>query len=217
MKKLLLILAITIISLYSYSQTNTFPASGSVGIGTLAPNGNLDIYNTTNTATTPLISLRSNFHVSGNYGMIRFGDYTQTTNYQKGAIIYESVETSARGKLHFALENTDGNGSVSISDARMTILSNGNIGVGVTNPQNRLDVNGVIHAREVKVDLVGWPDYVFTPSFRLRTLKEVQAYIQKNQHLHRKHTNPDYLLFISVFNFWFSLLICNCCAWIVLC
>ncbi|MBB5647112.1 hypothetical protein [Pedobacter cryoconitis] len=183
MKKTLLILAITIASQYSYAQTNIFPGSGNVGIGTLTPQGGLDIYSTTNTTTTPLISLRSNFHVVGNYGMIKFGDYTQTTDYQKGAIIYESVAGSARGKFHIALENTDGNGSVSLSDAKLTILSNGNVGVSVTNPQNMLDVNGVIHSREVKVDLNGWSDYVFKPSYRLPTLKEVQTYIEKNQHL----------------------------------
>ncbi len=42
-----------------------------------------------------------------------------------------------------------------------TVKENGNIGIGITNPNEKLAVNGKIHAKEVKVDLIGWPDYVF--------------------------------------------------------
>lgn len=59
----------------------------------------------------------------------------------------------------------------------------GNIGIGVTNPQNKLDVNGTIHAREVKVDLTGWSDFVFHPSYQLKSLTEVEKFIQTNGHL----------------------------------
>lgn len=168
----------------SLKAQNVFPLpSGNVGIGTVSPQGNLDIYDASNTATIPLFSIRSNFHVAGNYGMIRFGDYTQTTDYQKGAIIYESVSGAARGKFHIALENTDGSGSVSLSDAKFTVLSNGNVGIGITDPQEKLAVNGLIHAKAVIIDLLNWPDYVFRPTYRLRPLSEVKAYIDQNHRL----------------------------------
>lgn len=162
---------------------NTFPGSGNAGIGTLSPVGNLDIFTTENTTTTPLISLRSNFHVAGNYGMIRFGDYTQTTQYQKGAIIYESVWGSARGKLHIAMENTDGPGSVTLADARFTIQSDGNVGIGITNPGEKLAVNGKIKAKEIRVSMEGWPDYVFEDDYNVGTLEELESYIKANKHL----------------------------------
>lgn len=63
------------------------------------------------------------------------------------------------------------------------IKGSGNIGIGVNNPQDKLDVNGTIHAKEVKIDLNGWADFVFKPSFDLPTLEEVEKHIQEKGHL----------------------------------
>jgi hypothetical protein len=65
----------------------------------------------------------------------------------------------------------------------MIINSNGNVGIGVINPQNKLDVNGTIHSKSVLIDLNGWSDYVFKQGYPLRPLSEVKAYIDQNQHL----------------------------------
>ncbi len=46
-----------------------------------------------------------------------------------------------------------------------------------------LDVNGVIHAKEVKIEASPWPDYVFAPDYKLPTLQEVARHIEENQHL----------------------------------
>jgi hypothetical protein len=66
---------------------------------------------------------------------------------------------------------------------RMTISGNGNVGVGIAVPQNKLDVNGTIHSKAVNIDLNGWNDYVFKKDYQLRSLSEVKAYIDQNQHL----------------------------------
>jgi hypothetical protein len=50
-------------------------------------------------------------------------------------------------------------------------------------PDAKLAVNGTIHTKEVKVDLTGWPDYVFKPKYNLPSLTTVKAYIDKNKHL----------------------------------
>ena len=64
------------------------------------------------------------------------------------------------------------------------ISVNGTIGIGTTNPGSyKLAVNGNIHAREVKVDLVGWPDYVFTKGYDLPPLAEVEKHILEKGHL----------------------------------
>jgi hypothetical protein len=64
----------------------------------------------------------------------------------------------------------------------MSLDGNGNVGIGKTNPQNKLDVNGTIRAKEVKVE-ANWADFVFEEDYDLRSLSEVEAFIQENQHL----------------------------------
>ncbi len=63
------------------------------------------------------------------------------------------------------------------------IQQNGYVGIGTTNPQYLLSVNGQIGAKDVIVTSAGWSDYVFQPGYRLRPLSEVNAYIRANHHL----------------------------------
>jgi hypothetical protein len=67
----------------------------------------------------------------------------------------------------------------------VTVITNGNVGIGTTSPDAKLAVKGQIHAQEVKVDLLGAmvPDYVFAKDYQLKTLMEVDAYIKANSHL----------------------------------
>ncbi|WP_143569823.1 TMF family protein [Tenacibaculum agarivorans] len=60
---------------------------------------------------------------------------------------------------------------------------NGNVGIGTQNPDAKLAVNGRIHTKEVKVDLIGWADYVFKEEYKLPTLEEVADHIKEKGHL----------------------------------
>jgi hypothetical protein len=65
----------------------------------------------------------------------------------------------------------------------LTATGSGSVGIGTINPQNKLDVNGTIHSKQVNVDLTGWSDYVFNKDYPLPTLTETEAYIAQNHHL----------------------------------
>ena len=62
--------------------------------------------------------------------------------------------------------------------------SSGNVGVGTISPDEKLTVNGKIHATSIKIEsTVPTPDYVFENSYQLLSLEEIKAYIDKNKHL----------------------------------
>jgi hypothetical protein len=66
----------------------------------------------------------------------------------------------------------------------LVIDQSGNVGIGTTNPNQKLTVNGTIYGKEVKVDLnVPGPDYVFANNYQLLALTELKTYIDKNKHL----------------------------------
>jgi hypothetical protein len=62
-------------------------------------------------------------------------------------------------------------------------LNNGNVGIGTSCPSNKLEVNGAIRAKEVKVEASNWPDYIFESDYQLKDLAEVKEYITINKHL----------------------------------
>ena len=59
------------------------------------------------------------------------------------------------------------------------------MGIGTAHPNAayKLDVYGIIHAQKVVVDLLGVPDYVFNKDYKLRSLSEVETYINEHKHL----------------------------------
>ncbi|MFO7825296.1 MAG: hypothetical protein R6V72_15265 [Cyclobacterium sp.] len=82
--------------------------------------------------------------------------------------------TGATGGLDI---QTTGNRSL------MRLLHNGNVGIGTDNPDSRLTVNGPIRARELKLEIANWPDYVFAPEYSLTPLPAVKRHIQSHGRL----------------------------------
>jgi len=62
-------------------------------------------------------------------------------------------------------------------------FTNGNVGIGVVNPTEKLDVAGVIRAHRVKVCLNQGCDFVFDEDYKLLSLKELRNFIKTNKHL----------------------------------
>lgn len=71
------------------------------------------------------------------------------------------------------------------SAARLTINYNGNVGIGTTNPgPYKLAVEGILGAREIKVTSANpWADYVFDKNYKLKSLAELEYFVQENKHL----------------------------------
>jgi hypothetical protein len=144
-------------------------AGGRVGIGTSNPTEKLDV------AGNMLLRNMSNAPGSGS------------------SISFSSYDSAHPGpKIRSYLDNAEGPKSQSrliLSSYGLgaynneLTLYNGNVGVGTITPKERLSVNGSIRATEIKVESENWPDYVFKPSYKLASLNEVKAYINKNQHL----------------------------------
>lgn len=57
------------------------------------------------------------------------------------------------------------------------------VGIGTSNPDKTLTVNGGIHCKELLIDTNVFADYVFAKDYRLASLGEVEAHIQKKGHL----------------------------------
>jgi len=71
----------------------------------------------------------------------------------------------------------------SATNVRMLITVDGKVGIGTTNPQSMLAVNGTVTAKEVVVTLTGWSDYVFDDNYKLMSLNELEKSIKTDKHL----------------------------------
>ncbi len=84
-------------------------------------------------------------------------------------------------------------GNVGIGNAtptnKLSVVGNadfsGNVGIGTTNPTSKLSVNGNIRAKEIVVESINWPDYVFEDNYELSSLDSVEQHIKTNKHLTR--------------------------------
>jgi len=82
------------------------------------------------------------------------------------------------------LSTSNGNTDPSTWNHNMIIKgTNGNVGIGTKNPDSKLAVNGKIHTKEVKVDLIGWSDFVFYEDYKLPSLATVEKHIKEKGHL----------------------------------
>lgn len=79
------------------------------------------------------------------------------------------------------------------SVAHLTVAASGNVGIGTSSPDSKLAVNGTIHTKEVKVDLIGWSDFVFEDDYDLPSLTELESFILKNKHLPDVPTEAEVL------------------------
>lgn len=135
---------------------------------------------------------KSNLYVNGetyvNGGWLRVignkGIYFQ--NHGGGFYMVDKTWIRTYGNKSFyhrsGVMRTDGALQAGPYGNRFLVKTDGNVGINTTTPDYKLDVNGVIRAKEVRVE-TGWSDHVFLPEYELPTLKEEGEFIKENGHL----------------------------------
>ena len=122
--------------------------------------------------------------------------YHYTSNVQQSPKVYDNVQNSLPyqeengAALTFKTamdENVNANGmmlsgQLSVQGAGNNYFA-GNIGIGTLIPSEKLEVNGKIRAKEIKVEANNWPDYVFKADYNLRSLAETERFIKEHGHL----------------------------------
>jgi hypothetical protein len=89
-------------------------------------------------------------------------------------------------------------------DAKNYIFQNGNVGIGVEDPAAKLHVDGKIlcsgeievadlnsnsinvnslNAKDIQMDMHGAADYVFDDDYELKSLDEIENYVNEHKHL----------------------------------
>ena len=150
--------------------------NGNVGIGTANPSGNLHVSSGTSGDAILKIEADIDNNNESDNPIIQFR--------QDGDIVGVNMGFSENfGENNFGIgtRNTINGGDK--WDTFIIDIGSNSIGIGTSTPDERLAVNGNIHTKEVRVDLIGWSDFVFNKDYNLPTLKEVEQHIKEKGHL----------------------------------
>lgn len=168
--------------------------SGDVGIGTTSPLAPLDVRGRQvylgsipmsigySGYDFPSIGYNVLFTGTNDAYIYKLNDYASWINFNMGGM-----------RFRVAPHAPVAGASIQYDDA-MVINQYGNVGIGVTNPQHKLSVNGSIYASEIKVTTNvtanefkvndrEWSDFIFDKDYKLPSLDHVESYIKENKHL----------------------------------
>lgn len=150
-----------------YNQRMTITNSGAVGIGTATFD---------DSRTRLQVNGGSKFNT-----FVQIVDATPLYFGSNGNAVWINGDNTFTNKMHFFTQNLE----------RMTIASNGTVGISNANPNinYRLDVAGSVHvdgridAKDICVSPTGFCDFVFDESYKLMSVDSLKNYISKNKHL----------------------------------
>jgi len=153
------------------------------------------------TPYTPLTNLQigdewtfQNAPAGKNIGRNTYFNGTEDVRIKTG--VASRIAFNKTGDILLQTARTGSAGST-FSWSTVTFANNGDVTIGATNQPAKLVVNGtfkaqdthiagLLCAKQVRVMLSGspcWPDYVFSKEYNLMPLKELEQFVNKNQHL----------------------------------
>jgi len=180
----------------SYGQNNLL-VNGNAGIGTTSPEARLHVFAPLDGSVSPLTI--GNGNDPGNTN-VPFGSPTGGYNIDfKSWRDVAPDQVCARIRAERINNFQPNNALIQAMDLafytsygvdqsqlteKMRVKFNGNVGIGTSNPDQKLTVNGTIHSSAVVVDTaIPVPDYVFQSSYKLIDLPSLGEYLQKYHHL----------------------------------
>jgi len=189
------------------AQTNIFPTTGNVGIGTTSPIYQIDVRKssennglekivqyTVSDAPNESLTIMNGTAINGRFIPWIEASRTHTDDYVFGitASVPQTSDVGNKPMMHF--DSRWSSGSLvnrplfswgSYSNSYMIMNAKGDLGIGTNNPQQKLSVKGKIQAEEIKVttSAADWPDYVFEEDYQLKTLKDLETFLKTNKHL----------------------------------
>jgi hypothetical protein len=130
--------------------------TGNVGIGTVTPGAPLTVaqegnYSYPNMGTSAKGAINIRMATSGMSSGLTFSQ-AGVDNSQAGIYVYQ--HNTPGTTMHFATTNSYATGP----QVRMTVLDNGNVGIGATAPLSKLQINGDLATQngQVKRDFLTW-------------------------------------------------------------
>ncbi|MGQ7855561.1 hypothetical protein ACUN24_15115 [Pedobacter sp. WC2501] len=173
------IMALLLMASMKLAAQNTFPDNGNAGVGTTLPQGKLEVvgnflmrgYNIDSRFTTT-----GNLSYLANSGKLLIG-WNRSEGLGETSFVANQGEGNYGGFSFYNYNNQQQQTSL------MLLRGDGNVGIGTMVPQEKLSVNGKIRAKEIKVEMANWPDYVFKPDYQAMTLPEIEKYVKANGHL----------------------------------
>ncbi len=157
-----------------------FTPQGNVGIGTEEPTQMLHVVNG-NILISKTSSVGNRAPGSTNGSLLFGSDIDNNTQYGNWGIEYMNDASLGYGLNFWQPSGQNQN----VHNYRLFLADDGNVGIGTSNPQEKLSVNGTVLAKAVRVntDATYWPDYVFGSDYKMMTLAELENYVNEHRHL----------------------------------